>query len=301
MKDRGKVKHVHIRSFASGFLPVTVPQRMATAAKRLLHSYLRKSGKFYALKECHLVCALQSNYSRLLFATNIPRATRWRCSYQCGSGGRNTANSIWHRMWNHHCRSNNNWLCFCWLCSGREGTQYHQKCLLLGVDLGWWYWMNLRVSPPKHKHTGETFRKGWWRCCRMPDQRSEHWRVYGWAFTGNQMKWNEKNAKTLLDCWLLQLRNFLLFLLDIIINVNTTTQYWQDQLILFMALADGLSVIKTGPLTLHTETSIFFASLLTGVSVNFLHNTTHTHTMSFLCDLKLSTIYIFVLTIYFVF
>jgi len=37
----------------------------------------------------------------------------------------------------------------------------------------------------------------------------------------------------------------------------------QDQLILFMALADGKSVVKTGPLTLHTETAIHIAKTLT--------------------------------------
>ena len=41
-------------------------------------------------------------------------------------------------------------------------------------------------------------------------------------------------------------------------------QYMQDQLIIFMALANGTSKVKTGPLTLHTETAIYFAQLLTG-------------------------------------
>jgi RNA 3'-terminal phosphate cyclase (ATP) len=44
-----------------------------------------------------------------------------------------------------------------------------------------------------------------------------------------------------------------------------TDEYLQDQLIIFMALAKGTSKIKTGPLSLHTETSIFFTQLLTGV------------------------------------
>lgn len=43
-------------------------------------------------------------------------------------------------------------------------------------------------------------------------------------------------------------------------------QYVQDQLIIFMALAKGKSVIKTTPITLHTETAIFIAELLTDVS-----------------------------------
>jgi len=38
----------------------------------------------------------------------------------------------------------------------------------------------------------------------------------------------------------------------------------QDQLIIFMALAKGTSAIKTGPLEMHTKTSIHYAELLTG-------------------------------------
>jgi len=41
-------------------------------------------------------------------------------------------------------------------------------------------------------------------------------------------------------------------------------RYLQDQLIIFMALANGVSRIRSGPLTLHTETAIHFSSLLTG-------------------------------------
>jgi len=40
--------------------------------------------------------------------------------------------------------------------------------------------------------------------------------------------------------------------------------YLQDQLIILMALAKGTSLIKTGPLTLHTKTSIHFTQYLTG-------------------------------------
>eukprot|EP00118_Oscarella_pearsei_P007674 m.38224 g.38224 ORF g.38224 m.38224 type:complete len:360 (+) comp32539_c0_seq5:24-1103(+) len=42
-------------------------------------------------------------------------------------------------------------------------------------------------------------------------------------------------------------------------------EYLQDQLIVFMALAEGRSTIKTGPLTLHTETAIHVVELMTGV------------------------------------
>ncbi|KJE89346.1 RNA 3'-phosphate cyclase [Capsaspora owczarzaki ATCC 30864] len=40
-------------------------------------------------------------------------------------------------------------------------------------------------------------------------------------------------------------------------------EHLQDQLIIFMALAHGVSKIKTGPLTMHTETAIHFARQLT--------------------------------------
>jgi len=41
-------------------------------------------------------------------------------------------------------------------------------------------------------------------------------------------------------------------------------EYLQDQLILFMGLANGTSRIKTGPLSLHTRTSIHFTECMTG-------------------------------------
>ena len=43
----------------------------------------------------------------------------------------------------------------------------------------------------------------------------------------------------------------------------TTDEYMQDQLIIFMALAKGISKIQTGPLTLHTKTAIYFAEKMT--------------------------------------
>jgi len=45
-------------------------------------------------------------------------------------------------------------------------------------------------------------------------------------------------------------------------------QYLQDQLIIFMALADGTSRIATGPLTLHTKTAIYYAKEIAGATVN---------------------------------
>lgn len=41
-------------------------------------------------------------------------------------------------------------------------------------------------------------------------------------------------------------------------------EYLTDQVIIFMALANGTSRIRTGPLSLHTTTSIHFSGLMTG-------------------------------------
>lgn len=43
------------------------------------------------------------------------------------------------------------------------------------------------------------------------------------------------------------------------------------QLIIFMALAPGQSQIRSGPLTLHTETAIYVAEQMTGVSFNIFY------------------------------
>ncbi|KAG1678560.1 RNA 3'-terminal phosphate cyclase [Nymphon striatum] len=40
-------------------------------------------------------------------------------------------------------------------------------------------------------------------------------------------------------------------------------EFLQDQMIIFMALANGISSIKTGPITLHTKTAIYVTELLT--------------------------------------
>ncbi|XP_053324898.1 RNA 3'-terminal phosphate cyclase [Spea bombifrons] len=45
-------------------------------------------------------------------------------------------------------------------------------------------------------------------------------------------------------------------------------EYLQDQLIIFMALADGVSLLRTGPVTLHTQTAIHFAETLTKARFN---------------------------------
>ncbi|KAJ6643140.1 RNA 3'-terminal phosphate cyclase [Pseudolycoriella hygida] len=45
-------------------------------------------------------------------------------------------------------------------------------------------------------------------------------------------------------------------------------EHVQDQLIIYMALANGISRIRTGPLTLHTKTAIHIAELITNVKFN---------------------------------
>jgi hypothetical protein len=42
-------------------------------------------------------------------------------------------------------------------------------------------------------------------------------------------------------------------------------EHLQDQLIVFMALANGKSRVRTGELTLHTKTAIHYCALFTGV------------------------------------
>ena len=54
---------------------------------------------------------------------------------------------------------------------------------------------------------------------------------------------------------------------QLISNINqggALDEFAQDQVIIFMALAAGHSKVKVGPLQLHTETSIHFASMLSG-------------------------------------
>lgn len=45
-------------------------------------------------------------------------------------------------------------------------------------------------------------------------------------------------------------------------------EFLQDQLIIFMALAEGESKILTGPIEMHTETSIHYATLMAGAKFN---------------------------------
>ncbi|KAL0278217.1 UNVERIFIED_CONTAM: hypothetical protein PYX00_000099 [Menopon gallinae] len=52
-------------------------------------------------------------------------------------------------------------------------------------------------------------------------------------------------------------------LLDCITRKDCVDQYAQDQLIIFMALADGKSSVKTGPITSHTEKAIKVTEMFT--------------------------------------
>lgn len=56
-------------------------------------------------------------------------------------------------------------------------------------------------------------------------------------------------------------------LLNQLAHGGCTDEHIQDQLIIFMALADGVSEIMTGPLTLHTETAIHFAHHMTKAKI----------------------------------
>jgi len=47
-------------------------------------------------------------------------------------------------------------------------------------------------------------------------------------------------------------------------GVACVDSHMQDQIIVFMALAEGQSKVLTGPLTLHTKTAIHFAEIMTG-------------------------------------
>lgn len=49
-------------------------------------------------------------------------------------------------------------------------------------------------------------------------------------------------------------------------------EYLQDQLIIFMALANGTSKVKCGPITLHTETAIHVAHQMTKAKFNIIKN-----------------------------
>jgi len=54
-------------------------------------------------------------------------------------------------------------------------------------------------------------------------------------------------------------------------------RYLQDQLILLMSLAKGTSRLLTGPLTLHTETAIHFASATTGAKFRVIKKENNPH------------------------
>ena len=55
-------------------------------------------------------------------------------------------------------------------------------------------------------------------------------------------------------------------LLDNLDHGGCVDEWLQDQLIIYMALADGESTLRTGPLTLHTQTAILYATKISGAS-----------------------------------
>lgn len=67
-------------------------------------------------------------------------------------------------------------------------------------------------------------------------------------------------------------------LLDNIHHGGCVDDYLQDQIIILMALAKGKSCIRCGPLTLHTETAIHIAKLLTQAKFN-VKNLSQTQTI----------------------
>ena len=52
---------------------------------------------------------------------------------------------------------------------------------------------------------------------------------------------------------------------------------FQDQIIVFMALAEGQSSVLTGPLEMHTRTAIHFAEIITGVKFEVEEITNEKH------------------------
>jgi len=56
-------------------------------------------------------------------------------------------------------------------------------------------------------------------------------------------------------------------LLNQLAHGGCTDEHLQDQLIIFMALADGVSEVMTGPITLHTKTAIHFAHHMTQAKI----------------------------------
>lgn len=56
-------------------------------------------------------------------------------------------------------------------------------------------------------------------------------------------------------------------LLNQMAHGGCTDEHLQDQLVIFMALADGVSEVMTGPISLHTETAIHFAHHMTQAKI----------------------------------
>lgn len=57
------------------------------------------------------------------------------------------------------------------------------------------------------------------------------------------------------------------------ISINACVdEHVQDQLIIFMALAKGISKIRTGPLTMHTKTAIFVIEQMTNAKFTVIED-----------------------------
>jgi len=61
-------------------------------------------------------------------------------------------------------------------------------------------------------------------------------------------------------------------------------QHHQDQVIIFMALANGISKIRTGPLTLHTKTAIHVAEMLSGAKFTVEESTNEKDVFFIQCE-----------------
>lgn len=79
--------------------------------------------------------------------------------------------------------------------------------------------------------------------------------VLGGSAVGSNKVPAEKTGRDAADC-----------LLESIECGGCVDRFIQDQMIIFMALAEGESRLVTGPLTLHTETAIHIATVMTGAT-----------------------------------